>query len=88
VVLGVSPDSVESHKRFREALNLPFQLLSDPKFEVSRLYDSATTKTLEDDTTKFRVVRSHWVIDEQGRIVDIQNPVKASESAKLALEKV
>ena len=88
MVLGVSPDSVESHRKFREALNLPFNLLSDPDFEVSSLYDSATTKTLEDGTTVPRVQRSHVIIDEQGRVSDVQNPVKAAESAKLALEKL
>jgi thioredoxin-dependent peroxiredoxin len=87
-VLGVSPDSVESHRKFREAHNLPFNLLSDPDFVVTRLYDSATTKTLEDGSTIPRVRRSHYVIDEQGKIVDVQNPVKAAESAELALEKL
>ena len=88
MVLGVSPDSVESHRKFREALNLPFELLSDPNFEVSSLYDSSTTKTLEDGTTIPRIQRSHVIIDEQGRVSDVQNPVKAAESAKLALEKL
>ena len=88
MVLGVSPDSVKSHRKFRDALNLPFHLLSDPDFVVSGLYDSATTRTLEDGTTGLRVRRSHVVIDEQGRVSDVQNPVKANESAQLALEKL
>ena len=87
-MLGVSPDSVESHRKFRKALKLPFNLLSDPDFVVSGLYDSDTTKTLEDGTTVPRVRRSHYLIDEHGRVVDVQNPVKAAESAKLALEKL
>ena len=87
-MLGVSPDSVESHRKFREALKLPYNLLSDPDFVVSGLYESVTTKTLEDGSTIPRVRRSHYVIDEQGRIVDVQNPVKAAESAELALEKL
>ena len=88
MVLGVSPDSVESHRKFRAALKLPFNLLADPDFVVSGLYDSATTKTLEDGTTIPRVRRSHYVIDEGGTIVDVQNPVKAVESPGLALEKL
>jgi peroxiredoxin Q/BCP len=87
-VIGVSPDSVESHRKFREALNLPFNLLSDPDFVVSGLYGSAIEKTLEDGSTVSRVQRSHFVIDEQGRISDAQSPVKAAESAKLAMEKL
>src|SRR5437763_9165603 len=38
VVLGVSPDPVESHRKFREALELPFHLLSDPNLEVAKQY--------------------------------------------------
>jgi thioredoxin-dependent peroxiredoxin len=87
-VLGVSPDSVESHRKFRAALKLPFNLLSDPDFVVSDLYDSTTTKTLEDGTTIPRVRRSHYTVDGRGTIVDVQNPVKAAESADLALEKL
>jgi peroxiredoxin Q/BCP len=88
VVLGVSPDSIESHRKFRDALNLPFHLLSDSEFEASGLYDSTVTRDLEDGTTGLRIRRSHFVIDEEGRVSDVQNPVKANESAKLALEKL
>jgi peroxiredoxin Q/BCP len=88
VVLGVSPDSVERHKEFREALDLPFNLLADPDFKVSRAYASQVDKTLDDGTTIPRVQRGHYVIDEQGKIVDVQAPVRAAESTKLALEKL
>src|ERR1700730_14333818 len=40
IVLGVSPDGVESHKKFREALNLPFHLLVDTDHTVTRKYES------------------------------------------------
>jgi len=79
---------VESHRKFREALNLPFHLLSDPDFVAAGLYDSAITRTREDGSTVQAIGRSHVVIDEQGRIADVQNPVKAAESPKLALEKL
>ena len=88
VVLGVSPDSPERHREFREALNLPFNLLSDPEFVVARTYGSLTSKTLEDGTTIPRTQRGHFVIDENGKIVDAQAPVKAAESTRLALEKL
>ena len=88
VVLGVSPDSVESHRKFREALELPFHLLSDPDFKVTKQYGAASTKTYDDGTTKDRVQRSHFVIDEEGKIVDAQAPVQAAQSKRLALEKL
>jgi thioredoxin-dependent peroxiredoxin len=88
IVLGVSPDDVESHRRFREALELPFHLLSDPDLEVSKKYGAVSTKTFDDGTTKDRVQRSHFVIDEEGKIVDAQAPVQAAQSKRLALEKL
>jgi peroxiredoxin Q/BCP len=77
---------MDSHRRFREALNLPFHLLSDPDFKVAAEWNTA--KTGEDGGTPTGIRRGHYVIDEQGKIVDAQTPVKAAESAKLALEQV
>ncbi len=39
MIVGISADSVESHRRFRESLSLPYPLLSDPEKTVIRLYD-------------------------------------------------
>lgn len=86
VVLGVSPDSVESHRKFREALELPFNLLSDPNFDVIKEYDSATTRTYNDGSVKQRTQRGQYVIDERGKITDVHAPVQAAESTRLALE--
>lgn len=85
-MLGVSPDGVGSHRKFRQALNLPFHLLSDPDLQVAKEWDCYRIATKEDGTTVERVRRGHWVIDEAGKVVDAQTPVKANESAKLALE--
>ena len=86
VILGISPDDVDSHQRFREALNLPFTLLSDPGAEVSEAWGSANTKTFDDGSTKKRVVRGQYVIDKEGKIVDARTPVAAPESRRLAME--
>lgn len=86
VVIGISPDSIESHRRFREALNLPFTLLSDAEGDVSQTWGAANIKTFDDGSTKLRVVRGQYVIDKEGKIVDAQMPVKAPESRRLALE--
>ncbi len=88
VVLGVSPDSVDSHKRFRESLHLPFHLLVDESGKISNAWGSYGTKTYPDGKISTGVQRSHFVIDENGKIVDVQRPVKANESTKLALEKL
>src|SRR5258708_32844197 len=45
VVLGVSADDVETHKKFREALNLPFHLLVDDGFTIAKSWDSYGTRT-------------------------------------------
>lgn len=84
VVLGISPDSVESHRKFRNALHLP----SDPDFKVAAAWDCVKTNTGDGEATSTSVRRGHYVIDEQGKIVDAQTPVKAGESTKLALEKL
>ncbi|PJF31522.1 MAG: peroxiredoxin [Candidatus Thermofonsia Clade 1 bacterium] len=88
VVLGVSPDDVESHQRFREALNLPFHLLVDSDFSLSKAWESYGTKTYPDGRTFTGTQRSHFVIDENGVIIDVQNPVSPQESAPRALAAV
>jgi peroxiredoxin Q/BCP len=88
IVLGVSMNDVDSHKRFREALNLPFHLLVDEGGKISKAWDSYGTKTYPDGKTFTGIQRSHFVIDENGKIIDAQTPVKANESTKLALEKL
>ena len=88
IVLGVSPDDVESHAKFREALNLPFHLLVDKDAALIKAWDLWTTRTNPDGSTWTGVARSHYVIDENGKVIDAQAPVKANESVPLALEKL
>ncbi|MBC7264924.1 MAG: thioredoxin-dependent thiol peroxidase [Chloroflexi bacterium] len=70
VVLGVSPDSVESHKRFKAKHNLPFTLLSDPNHQVAEMYGAWGEKKMYGQT-RMGVIRSTFIIDEEGRIVKI-----------------
>src|SRR5258708_18837330 len=88
VVLGVSPDTVESHKKFRDALKLPFHLLVDSDNKLSRAWDCYGTRETPDGKTWTGGLRAQWVIDEKGKIVDAQTPVKANESKNLALAKL
>jgi len=79
---------VDSHVKFRQALNLPFHLLSDPDLSVSKEWDCYRVSTNEEGTTTEWVRRGHWVIDEAGKVIDAQTPVKANESAQLAIDKL
>ncbi len=88
VVLGISPDGVESHRKFREALHLPFHLLADPDLTQLKAWNCYGDRKRPNGDTYQGVLRGHYVIDEKGKIVDAQTPVKANESTKLALEKL
>ena len=84
VVIGISPDDAHSHQRFRAKYNLPFILLSDPDHVVAKKYGAWGEKSFMGKKS-IGIIRSHYVIDEQGKIVDAQIKVKAKESPALAL---
>ena len=79
VVLGVSKDSVSSHKKFEEKYGLPFPLLSDPEQEVIRAYDVWKEKKNYGKVT-MGVVRTTYLIDEKGFIVKAFGKVKAADN--------
>jgi peroxiredoxin Q/BCP len=85
VVLGVSKDSVASHKKFEEKYGLPFTLLSDPDKEVIRLYDVWKEKVNYGKVT-MGVVRTTYLIDENGIIVKAMDKVKAAENPAQMLD--
>jgi len=78
VILGVSPDSVESHKKFAEKYNLPFDLLSDEKKEVVRKYDIWKEKNMY-GRKYMGVVRSTFIIDKNKKIRKIFSKVKVAD---------
>ena len=84
VVLGVSKDSVASHKRFEETHGLPFTLLSDPELHVITAYD--VLKPTKDGKPSRSVSRSTYLIDEDGIIVKAFGAVKAKENPAQMLE--
>ena len=84
VVLGVSKDSVASHKRFEETHGLPFTLLSDPELQVITAYD--VLKPTKDGKSSKSVSRSTYLIDEDGIIVKAFGAVKAKENPAQMLE--
>ena len=79
VVLGVSKDSVRSHKKFEEKYGLPFTLLSDTEKEVIQAYDVWKEKK-NYGKVSFGVVRSTYLIDEEGIIIRALGNVKAQEN--------
>lgn len=84
VVLGVSKDSVASHKRFEETHGLPFTLLSDPDLQVIAAYD--VQKRDKDGQPTKGLIRSTYLIDENGVIVKALGAVKAKENPAQMLE--
>lgn len=78
-VLGVSKDSVESHKRFEEKYGLAFPLLADPERKVIEAYDVWKPKNNYGKIT-MGVVRTTYLIDENGIIIKAMEKVKAAEN--------
>ncbi len=83
VVLGVSKDSVASHKQFEEKYGLPFPLLADEELEVITAYD--VRKPGKDGKPTKSLIRSTYLIDESGIIVKAYGGVKPKENAEQML---
>lgn len=79
VVLGVSKDSVASHKKFQEKYALGFTLLSDPELACIQAYDVWQEKK-NYGKVSMGVVRTTYLIDEEGMIVKAFGKVKAAEN--------
>ena len=77
VVVGVSRDSVKSHKNFETKFDLPFTLLSDPDLGVLQAYDVWKEKTTC-GRTSMGTVRTTYLIDEDGVIIQANDKVKAA----------
>ncbi|WP_315271882.1 thioredoxin-dependent thiol peroxidase [Oribacterium sinus] len=84
VVLGVSKDSVASHKKFEEKYGLPFTLLADPELAAIQAYDVWQEKK-NYGKTYMGVVRSTYLIDENGKIVKAFDKVKAADNPEQML---
>jgi peroxiredoxin Q/BCP len=84
VVLGVSPDSAKSHTKFKTKFNLPFTLLVDEDHVIADAYGVWVEKSMY-GKNYMGIERSHFVIDEAGRIVEAKVKVKPEESVASAL---
>jgi peroxiredoxin Q/BCP len=85
VVLGVSPDSVDSHVSFRADYELPFTLLADPDHAVAELYGVWAEKSRY-GRTYMGIVRSTFVIDAEGGVVRVMRNVKPATHADDVLQ--
>jgi thioredoxin-dependent peroxiredoxin len=79
-VIGVSPDDIESHRRFRQKYDLPFTLLADPDHAVADEYGVWLEKSYQ-GKTYMGIDRSTFVIDADGNVAEVMRGVKPAEHA-------
>ena len=85
VIIGISKDSVKSHSNFATKYELPFILLSDPDLYAIKAYDVWKEKKLYGKVS-MGVVRTTYIIDENGIIEKVYNKVKTDKNAGEILE--
>ena len=86
-VLGISPDPVANLAKWRAAENLPYNLLSDPDHVVADLYGVWGEKK-NYGRVYFGIIRSHFIIDGDGRLEDVQYKISPENSIKKALQQI
>ena len=87
VVIGISKDSVASHKKFEEKYSLPFTILSDPELTAIKAYDVWKEKN-NYGKVSMGIVRTTYLIDEEGIIVKANDKVKAENDSETRLAEV
>ena len=80
-ILGISPDSVESHQKFREKYRLPFSLLADEDHKVAEAFGVWGKKKFM-GKEYMGVLRTTFVVDEKGRIAHVFEDVKPADHSK------
>lgn len=85
VIIGISKDSAASHKKFEQKHQLPFILLADTSLEAVQAYDVWKEKNMYGKKV-MGVVRTTYLIDEEGIIVKAYTKVKPAQNAKQMLE--
>ena len=84
IVLGVSPDGAKSHQKFKTKFNLPFTLIADEDHSIAEAYGVWVEKSMY-GKQYMGIERSHFVIDENGKVVDAQVKVKPEDSVERAI---
>ncbi len=85
VVLGISKDTVKSHHGFAQKNSLPFTILADPELEVIKKYDVWQAKKMYGKDV-MGVVRTTYLIDEEGTIIRAMTKVKGKDNPQEMLE--
>jgi peroxiredoxin Q/BCP len=85
LVLGISPDDEKSHRKFKTKYDLPFTLLVDADHTVAEAYGVWQEKSMY-GKKYMGIVRSHFVVDEAGRLADVQIKISPTDSVELALQ--
>ncbi|HEX3049471.1 MAG TPA: thioredoxin-dependent thiol peroxidase [Aggregatilineaceae bacterium] len=83
IVLGLSPDSPEDLLKWKQKQSLPYDLLSDPDHQVLEQWGVWGEKSMY-GKTYMGVIRSHWIIGEDGTILDEQVKISPQDSVKQA----
>jgi peroxiredoxin Q/BCP len=84
VVIGISPDPPKDLVKFREKYDLPFLLLSDPDHQVAEAYGAWGEKKMYGRTYE-GIIRSHFAIDEEGRLAEYKIKVRPLTTADFLL---
>lgn len=83
-VIGISPDEPKALKKWIDKENLPYTLVSDPDHQVLEAWEAWGEKSMY-GKKYMGVIRSHWVIDPEGRVVDVQLNVSPQNSIDRAV---
>lgn len=84
-VIGISPDEPSALKKWQEDENLPYTLVSDPDHAVLEAWGAWGERSMY-GKKYMGVIRSHWVIDEDGKIIDEQIKISPKNSIKLGVK--
>jgi peroxiredoxin Q/BCP len=87
VVLGISPDSVDKLRRWREKVHLPYNLLSDPDHVAAEAYGVWGEKKMY-GKSYMGIVRSHFIVGADGRLEDVKYKVSPQQSIDDALKEL
>jgi thioredoxin-dependent peroxiredoxin len=74
-ILGVSPDELESHFKFKDSMNIPYELISDPDHRIASLYGTYGTKNFM-GKEYLGIHRSTFLIGKDGRLIKVFHRVK------------
>jgi peroxiredoxin Q/BCP len=84
-IIGISPDTEDSHDKFREKMNIPYPLVSDPENEVAKSYGAYGKKTFM-GREFLGVIRSTFLVDKSGNVIKVFGKVKPAGHSKEVLE--